>query len=274
MDDADVTAMKKVNASISLKNQTRQIDDKEFIRVSNKLKGNQLITTYFDDVTTLYDGFNRGCRVSGNKNCLGYRPDQKSPYKWFTYNEIKDRATNFGSGLINELNLRPNNDQLVGMYAKNMVEWVVSEKALIFYNMCIVPMYNTLGDQAMRFIVNQCQLETMIIEGGKSLGEFERDVLKFDECKGIVKNVVLIERSEGDQAVVDRVSSTYGIKIYNFTDLEDSGANNQQPHNPPSPDDVAVINFTSGTTGNPKGVMLTHKNFVADASAAYYWLGV
>ena len=44
------------------------------------------------------------------------------------------------------------------------------------------------------------------------------------------------------------------------------------PHNAPSPKDVTVINYTSGTTGNPKGVMLTHENFVSDASAAYYML--
>ena len=212
MDSADVNALSKVNSANQLKNQTRQICDKEYIRVSNKLKSNELIDKYFDDVTTLYDGFMRGCRVAGDKPCLGMRPNQQSPYKWHTYNEIKDRATNFGSGLINVAGLRPNNDQLVGIYAKNMVEWVVAEKGLIFYNMVLVPMYNTLGDQAMRYICQQTELELMIVENGKALGEFERDVLKFDEGKGI-KKIVLIERSEADNAIVQRCEER-GITIY------------------------------------------------------------
>lgn len=270
MDSADVTALNKVNSANNLKCQTRQICDKEYIRVSAKLKSNELIDKYFDDVTTLYDGFMRGCRVAGDKPCLGMRPNQQSPYKWTTYNEVKDRATNFGSGLINVVGLRPNNDQLVGIYAKNMVEWVVAEKGLIFYNMCLVPMYNTLGDQAMRYICQQTELECMIVENGKALTEFERDVLKFDEGKGI-KKIVLIERSASDAEVVQRTEAR-GIQVYNFTDLEENGAQNPLPHNAPSPKDVTVINYTSGTTGNPKGVMLTHENFVADASAAYYML--
>lgn len=261
--------MSKVNEKVSLNDQTREIDANEHIRVTNKLKNNQLIETYFDDVTTLYDGFLRGCRVNGNGNCLGYRPNQQSPYKWFTYNEIKDRATNFGSGLINLAGCHANNDQFVGIYAKNMVEWVVAEKGAIFYNMCLVPMYNTLGDQAMRYICNQTELKVMVIESC-ALKDFVKDVLDHPEG-GNIKTIIVIEPRDQDKAAVDAVKAK-GIQVFNFADLEESGAQNSQPHNSPSPDDVAVINYTSGTTGDPKGVMLTHRNFVADAASAYYML--
>lgn len=270
LDDADITALNKVNRKNELNNQTREICSKEFIRVSSKLKSNQLINQYFDDVSTLYDGFMRGCRVAGDKPCLGTRPNQQSDYQWLTYNQVKDTATNFGSGLINTVGLRPNNDQLVGIYAKNCSEWVVAEKALIFYNMCLVPMYDTLGDQAMRYICQQTDLECMIIHNGKALSEFERDVLKFDEGRGI-KKIVIIERSPADADLIKRTEDR-GITIFNYKDLVANGQGDPQPHNKPSPKDTTVINYTSGTTGNPKGVMLTHENFVSDASAAYYML--
>ena len=61
-----------------------------------------------------------------------------------------------------------------------------------------------------------------------------------------------------------------GIKVHTFQQVESYGAAHPVNHVPPQPDDIAVISYTSGTTGNPKGVMLTHKNFVADATGAMY----
>ena len=57
-----------------------------------------------------------------------------------------------------------------------------------------------------------------------------------------------------------------GVKIYSIRDVEALGRAAGRPVSPPRPDDVVTINYTSGTTGNPKGVVLTHANAVAAAS--------
>lgn len=53
-----------------------------------------------------------------------------------------------------------------------------------------------------------------------------------------------------------------GLKLYSILDLERLGFRYPQPHSPPDPQDVATFSYTSGTTGGPKGALLTHANFL------------
>jgi len=60
------------------------------------------------------------------------------------------------------------------------------------------------------------------------------------------------------------LAESQGIKLMSFTGLEASGNNTPVEVVPPEPNDISTICYTSGTTGNPKGVILTHGNFVAE----------
>ena len=60
-----------------------------------------------------------------------------------------------------------------------------------------------------------------------------------------------------------------GLTIYDMEEVEAMGMeSSSRDYNPPRSSDICTINYTSGTTGPPKGVVLTHKNLVAAASAA------
>ena len=65
---------------------------------------------------------------------------------------------------MSKLGIKTGQDRLVGVYAKNMVERIVPERALTFYNMILIPFYNTLGDQAMRYITKQTEIEGHVLK--------------------------------------------------------------------------------------------------------------
>jgi long-chain acyl-CoA synthetase len=54
-------------------------------------------------------------------------------------------------------------------------------------------------------------------------------------------------------------------QIVTLEELQRLGRKNSQPHDPPSPQDLALLCYTSGTTGTPKGAMLSHQNLIAFA---------
>lgn len=60
-----------------------------------------------------------------------------------------------------------------------------------------------------------------------------------------------------------------GIQIHYMGDIEALGEANPKPYRAPQADHIVTINYTSGTTGDPKGVMLTHSNAVAAASGSF-----
>ena len=59
-----------------------------------------------------------------------------------------------------------------------------------------------------------------------------------------------------------------GLQIFSMEDVEAIGARSGRPMQPPTRSDIVTINYTSGTTGDPKGVLITHANAVAGISAA------
>jgi len=84
-----------------------------------------------------------------------------------------------------------------------------------------------------------------------------------NESHGPVKTVVLLQREKKDDAAIAELAERAGVTVHVFADLIESTA-------PLSPfglpdiglDDLSTIVYTSGTTGNPKGVMLTHGNLL------------
>ncbi|XP_012513079.1 PREDICTED: long-chain-fatty-acid--CoA ligase 6 isoform X3 [Propithecus coquereli] len=219
----------------------------------------QLLTHYYDDARTMYQVFRRGLSISGNGPCLGFRKP-KQPYQWLSYQEVADRAEFLGSGLLQH-NCKACTDQFIGVFAQNRPEWIIAELACYTYSMVVVPLYDTLGPGAIRYIINTADISTVIVDRPQKavilLEHVERK-----ETPGL-KLIILMEPLE--EALAER-GRMCGVAIESMQAVEDCGRENRRAPVPPQPDDLSIVCFTSGTTGNPKGAMLTHGNVVADFS--------
>ncbi|XP_028991187.1 long-chain-fatty-acid--CoA ligase 5 [Betta splendens] len=220
---------------------------------------NNLISYYYDNAKTIYELFQRGLKVSGNGPCLGYRKPGR-PYQWLKYKQVSDRAEHLGSGLLHK-GLKPNPDTLIGIFAQNRPEWIISEMACYTYSMVAVPLYDTLGAEALVFIIDQAELSTVICDN-----QSKAETLLQNREKGqtpVLKTIVVMDPYEPE--LVER-GTKCGVEVVSMKDVEALGKNHLQNPVPPKPEDLSIVCFTSGTTGNPKGAMLTHENIVSDAA--------
>eukprot|EP00163_Fabomonas_tropica_P005097 TRINITY_DN14566_c0_g2_i1.p1 TRINITY_DN14566_c0_g2~~TRINITY_DN14566_c0_g2_i1.p1 ORF type:complete len:659 (-),score=144.97 TRINITY_DN14566_c0_g2_i1:147-2123(-) len=215
--------------------------------------GKDLVTRYYPEVSTLYENFKRGVDRFGSSPCLGTR-NGEGPFVFQTYDEVNTRLTNFGSGL-RALGLK--RGDFVGLYSQNRAEWVICEQACNAYSQVSVPLYDTLGHDAARYIINHARLSVVVCSS-----EHTPDVLTLGKECPTLKIVVQME--DVDSAMAAKCPS--GLTLVSFADVEKKGQDAPLKHDPPNPEDLATICFTSGTTGDPKGAELSHANLIADVS--------
>ncbi|EDM04428.1 acyl-CoA synthetase long-chain family member 6, isoform CRA_a [Rattus norvegicus] len=239
--------------------QSEEVEDSGGARRSVIGDCTQLLTHYYDDARTMYQVFRRGLSISGNGPCLGFRKPEQ-PYQWLSYQEVAKRAEFLGSGLLQH-DCKVGTEQFIGVFAQNRPEWIIAELACYTYSMVVVPLYDTLGPGSIRYIINTADICTVIVDKPhKAILLLEHVERK--ETPGL-KLVILMEPF--DDALRER-GKKCGVDIKSMQAIEDSGQENHRVPVPPRPDDLSIVCFTSGTTGNPKGAMLTHGNVVADFS--------
>ncbi|KAM9832652.1 long-chain-fatty-acid--CoA ligase 5 [Neosynchiropus ocellatus] len=223
------------------------------------MENNDLMSYYYHDAKTIYEVFQRGLKVSGNGPCLGYRKSGR-PYQWLRYKQVSDRAEHLGSGLLHR-GLQPNPGTFIGIFAQNRPEWIIGELACYTYSMVAVPLYDTLGPEALVFIIDRADITTVLCDNDK-----KAETLLQNREKGLtpaLKTIIVMDSFSSD--LVER-GTKCGVDVVALQDVEAVGKENHRSPIPPKPEDLSIICFTSGTTGNPKGAMLTHENVVADAA--------
>uniref|UniRef100_A0A8C4Y8U8 Long-chain-fatty-acid--CoA ligase n=1 Tax=Gopherus evgoodei TaxID=1825980 RepID=A0A8C4Y8U8_9SAUR len=221
------TRPKTISPPIDLNNQSIGIQGGA--RRSTFLPENELLAYYYEDAKTMYEAFQRGLHVSEN-----------GP---FYIVQRMDREY-LGSGLLFK-GCKPSQDQVIGIF------WIISEYACYTYSMVAVPLYDTLGPDAIVFIINKADISMVICD------KPEKALILLENCEQgkipDLKTIILMDLFEDE--LKDK-GAKEGVEILSFQEAE-----------PPKPEDLGVVCFTSGTTGDPKGAMLTHENVVANAAA-------
>ncbi|XP_012499461.1 PREDICTED: long-chain-fatty-acid--CoA ligase 1 isoform X1 [Propithecus coquereli] len=142
------------------------------------------------------------------------------------------------------------------------VQWVIIEQGCFAYSMVIVPLYDTLGAEAITYIVNKAEL-SLIFADKPDKARLLLESVENKLTPGL-KIIVVMDTYGSD--LVER-GKKCGVEIISMKAMEDLGRANRRKPKPPAPEDLAVVCFTSGTTGNPKGALITHRNVVSNCSA-------
>jgi long-chain acyl-CoA synthetase len=142
----------------------------------------------------------------------------------------------------------------VGLYSVNCAEWVLTEAALTRQGIISVPLYDTLGPDAVQFICNHAELAAVACHAGVL-----STMLSTLPACSTVKLVVVFGGKRG--APPPPHAPSPGVVVVTLDALRAAGKAALVPPSPPAATDVATICYTSGTTGNPKGVVLTVRPF-------------
>lgn len=208
-----------------------------------------------------------------DRDCLGYRKKldgdeiYEDKYTFYTYAQIHKMVINFAKNIHQRPELIVNdtynnkNFKLIGIFAKNCTEWVVTDMGCQLDKITTVTLYSTLGDEAFKYICEQTQISTICVSP---------DLIEMlVNCKkkyGIptLQNIILYEMShKADQSDIQSLIDA-GFHVISFDKLiKENTEVSESMLEISKPDTVMTICYTSGTTGDPKGVMIIQRNMIS-----------
>ena len=198
-----------------------------------------------------------------------------SPYKYETCNELLDTLHNIGRGLV-KIGLVPQSTDKLHIFASTSHKWMKMYLGSQSQSIPIVTAYDTLGESGLTHSIWQTE-STAIFTDNSLLSKLINPLANIERT-GNIKYIVYNENLDpNDQRFTGRLYSEAkkaldqirqirpDIFFYSFDEIVSIGQsaiNEIDPH-PPKPNDLSCIMYTSGSTGDPKGVVLKHSNIVA-----------
>ncbi|KAK2435618.1 long chain acyl-CoA synthetase [Trifolium repens] len=193
---------------------------------------------------------------SPSKPMLGRRRKTDStkagPYEWLTYQEAYNAAIQIGSAMRTR---GVNSGDRCGIYGSNCPEWILAMEACNSYAVTYVPLYDTLGPNAVEFIINHAEVSIAFVQQSK-IASILSCLGRCTSLKTIVSfgNVSTTQKKEAEELGVSCFSWGEFLQLGNL-DLDLPLKNKTS---------ICTIMYTSGTTGEPKGVIIKNEAFMTE----------
>uniref|UniRef100_A0AC35U1F4 AMP-binding domain-containing protein n=1 Tax=Rhabditophanes sp. KR3021 TaxID=114890 RepID=A0AC35U1F4_9BILA len=239
----------------------------------------ELKTLVFDDCFTLNEVWERSNELYSDLRCMGtrdiistenemqadgrlFQKAELGEYQWQTYDEVTDQI-NSVSNALNLLNLKEKTHIVI--FAETRAEWMITAQACFRSGYPVVTVYATLGEDAVSYAINESDA-TVVFTTVALLDTIKKIQPEIPAIKHIVyfdDRFNPFNEDENKKETIKQLEKTFERCIY-FDDFVTMGqTSSRKSITKVEPDDIAMIMYTSGTTGNPKGVILSHKNIIA-----------
>lgn len=203
--------------------------------------------------TTINQVFYKRVQKYGDR--LAVEKKRNGIWQTATWNQYYERARAAGLGFY-ELGVR--HGDRICILSENCLEWVYSDLGGLGIGAAVVPVYPTVPAAEVAYIVNNCNAKVLVVENRAQL---DKALGVAADCPSLESLVVITEEAPVSGA----------IKVLSFAALQEMGRarHNDEPElfkqlaAAVEADDLLTIQYTSGTTGVPKGAMHTHSTIMA-----------
>ncbi|KAI5966180.1 uncharacterized protein KGF55_000489 [Candida pseudojiufengensis] len=250
----------------------------------NEYSPKQLINVPYPGIDTLYKSFELSVENNAKEKAVGHRIKNSDGtfghYVWEDYKTLQIRRNNLGSGIYfilqnnpyktdseahKKLQYDPTNEDpfVLTIFSHNRPEWALADLTAIAYNITSTALYDTLGPDTSKYILNLTESPIILCSKDKIKGLIALKEKYPEELSNLI-TIISMDDLNTEDSILKNKCHEHKISLFDYKQVEKLGEINPLDPIPPKPSTPFTITFTSGTTGaNPKGVLLTHQNGVS-----------